>query len=279
MLTKVEAVNTRGDVLQLPLYDVSGGIVVENVDGLGPAKASYSSTRMAGRDGARKQAGRRDIRNIVLTLGLEPDYGVTTVADLRNGLYAFFMTNTDVTLRFFIDGVHHSSIEASVETCEPAIFSRDPQMIVSLLCHSPAFVAPTEVVAQGTTRSNNEYWYANNPGNMETEFVFQHVLNTVTTGMTLGVSNVTYGYKSLALTGLSSAGLQVGDILEISTVSGNRGMWRVRGTSRVSLLSYMGVYRDLDMKLQPGPNNGFRVYQGTAVNPISLTFTPKYGGL
>lgn len=151
MLNKVEAYNPRGAMLSLPLQDVSEGFVVQNIDGLDPVKATISSTSFAQLDGEQFQASRREKRNIVMRLGLEPDYSSQTVSGLRDRLYQFFMPEAKVKLVFYRDAREPVYIEGYVESFSMALFSRDPAVDISIICMNPDFIENLDIVVPGTT--------------------------------------------------------------------------------------------------------------------------------
>ena len=102
ILDSFKVTNARGSVLNFPLDDPSQGFIVRNIEGLGPVKATLVSTSFANMDGGQYHSSRREPRNIVLTLGLEPDYAMMSVADLRKQLYQFFMPKSQSTLDFHL---------------------------------------------------------------------------------------------------------------------------------------------------------------------------------
>src|SRR5262249_47392578 len=159
-------------VLLLPLLDSSGGYSVQDVEGLGPVKATLVTSSIARQDGATLHNTKRDTRNIVITLGFEADGITNTVADLRSNLYRFFMSKSEVTIGLYRDGNLWATTLAVVESCDPAMFSADPQVVISLLCMDPDLYAPditdidsftvnntsTQTIAyEGTTETGIEF--------------------------------------------------------------------------------------------------------------------------
>ena len=60
LLSEVTVVNSRGLQLNLPLSDISGGIVVRNIDGLDPTKATLVSSGFANQNGEQYHSSRRE---------------------------------------------------------------------------------------------------------------------------------------------------------------------------------------------------------------------------
>lgn len=150
MLQRVE-VKSYAPTLPLP---IGGGatddpIQIRNIDGLGPVKAALASTPYATGRGAYFQGGNTPERNIVMTLGLNPDWTTQTVAELRKLLYGYFMPEQWCELRFFADEYPDVKIEGICESVEPNIFSQDPEIQVSIINHHPDFVEIESVSIDG----------------------------------------------------------------------------------------------------------------------------------
>ena len=144
MLTQLEARNSAGSLLSLQLEDISDGYVLQRVDGLDPVNAVLISSDYAQQDGAQFHSARRLTRNIVLTIGLEPDWAVDTVKSLRARLYSFFMPKSQVELRFIDSEDPTVSITGRIENCETVLFSKDPVIDVSIVCFDPDFIELTD---------------------------------------------------------------------------------------------------------------------------------------
>ena len=173
MITLVEATNSQGALLGLPLDDVSNGVVVEEIEGLDPVDATIVSTSFATLDGVQYQSSRRNERNIKLKLGMEPDYAVDTVRTIRKRLYRHFMPKSPVGLRFYDSDGLVVDIAGRVESAPAPLFAEDPEMTVSIICFDPDFVEDQSVIVPGNTVAT------------DTEFVLEYD-GTVETGMTSG---------------------------------------------------------------------------------------------
>src|SRR5262245_38075871 len=124
MLTKVEVRPVSGLLLTLELDDATSGFIVQDIDGLDPVKATIVSSTFANLDGAQFQSSKREPRNIVMTLGLEPDYINQSVRDLRSALYPFFMPKSFISMRFFMSDGLTVDISGYVESMETSLFSK-----------------------------------------------------------------------------------------------------------------------------------------------------------
>lgn len=154
MITKVELFNPQASTPDLTL----GGflphddpIQVFNIDGLDPVTAEVSSTPFATGRGELFQGSSTGKRNLVFTLGLNPDWQGQTISSLRKFLYAYLMPQQWVKLRFYTDDYPPVQITGIVESFAPNIFSQDPEIQVSLLCPKPDFVAVDATLINGAT--------------------------------------------------------------------------------------------------------------------------------
>lgn len=146
----------------------SDTLQIRNIEGLGPVKANLSSAPYSTGRGEYFQGSSTGTRNIVLTLGLNPNWVDQTVASLRQLLYAYFMTEQWVKLRIFRDNQPTVDIEGIVESCDPNIFSQDPEMQISIICHYPDFVDPDVVNLSGIV-----------PGSLTDGIPIENVLNYI----------------------------------------------------------------------------------------------------
>lgn len=158
-------------------------IQIRNIDGLGPVKADVLTTAFASGRGELYQGSSTPKRNIVLTLGLNPDWVDQTMSSLRQLLYAYLMPEQWCKLRFFSDHLPTCDIEGYVESFEPNMFSEDPEIQVSVICPKPDFVDVDASLITGVV----------DDGTVETGFTY---LGTVATGFELRIEatpeNVAY---------------------------------------------------------------------------------------
>lgn len=113
---------------------------IRNIDGLGPVKSEITTTPSGTSRGETKSGSSTGKRNIVLTLGLSPDWSTQTMSSLRQLLYAYFMTEQWVKLRFYSDELPTVDIEGTVEAFDPNQFSQDPEIQISIINEKPDFI-------------------------------------------------------------------------------------------------------------------------------------------
>ncbi len=273
MLTKVEVRTNQGALLVLPLQDISAGYLIKDIQGLDPVRANLVSSSFARLDGEQYQSSRREKRNIVIKLGLEPDYVTKNVRELRSSLYGFFMPKSQVSLRFFTDGAPTVDIVGRVETFDSALFTKDPEVTISLLCFNPDFYTPTPVVINGSTTPGTGMTTIDYVGSVDTGIAFQ--LNVDRTLSEFSIVHQPSG--GLVRTLGFVAPLSAGDVLRISTVSGAKGATLTRSGVQSSILYGISPYADWTT-LTPG-SNLIRVTAEGAAIPYTIEYTNKYGGL
>lgn len=152
MITKVEVLSAQLSAPELPL----GGplahfdpIHIRDITGLGPVKAEIATTPFATSDGVLYQGSTVGARNIVFQLGFNPDWQENTIMSLRQKVYAYFAPKAWVRLRFYSSQLPAVDIEGYVESCEPSIYTEDPQMDISIICPRPDFIETDATIISG----------------------------------------------------------------------------------------------------------------------------------
>ena len=153
MLRKMEVFSSNPSAPLLPLGGTMPNddpIQVRSIDGLGPVKAEISSTAYATGRGELFQGSFSGKRYIVMSLGFNPDWSAgQTMATLRQRLYRYLLPEAWTKLRFFSDHLPVVDIEGRVESFEPNIFSQDPEVQISVLCHKPDFIEADATIYNG----------------------------------------------------------------------------------------------------------------------------------
>jgi Phage tail protein len=255
------------------MEDEQSGIIIQNIDGLDPVKATIVSSSFAGADGVQYQSSRRDSRNIVITLGLEPDYVVDTVSSLRKRLYGFFMPKSQISMRFYTDEGITVDIDGRVEDFSSPLFTNDPIATISIICSDSDFVDINPTVITGSTVSTNIDRHVAYEGTIETGFVF-----TLNVNRTLGEFTIYNRTPDQVVRTLDfAASLINGDILTISTVGGSKNVMLNRAGVISSVLYGMSPQSSW-VEIFPA-DNYMRFYATGAAIPYSLAYTARYGGL
>lgn len=148
MIKSVYITNYMGDSLLLPLSDYSeSGIIITNIDGLGPVEADIHTTDYATRDGSVFNSSRALNRNIVFTLRPVEH---PSIEAMRHRIYKFFPVKRQVKIEVITDQRDAYAI-GYVESVDPDIFSNEEEVEVSIICPDPYFYSTSrnEVVYSG----------------------------------------------------------------------------------------------------------------------------------
>lgn len=167
MLTQLEVSTGVGDALALPIahaYTAESPLQIKDIQGLGPVKADISTLANAVNDGDAYLGASVGKRNVVLTIGFNPDWVDQTIESLRDLLYVYFMPRTMVTLKFHSTHLPECFIVGHVESADPNMFSKDPEFAVSIICPAPDFIAMEATTVEGVVVSAPD---AENPNVIE----------------------------------------------------------------------------------------------------------------
>lgn len=282
LLNALDATNSRGSVLSLPLEDISTGFVVKEVEGLDPVKATMVSSSFANVDGEQYHSSRREVRNIIIHLGLEPDWAEADVKELRDELYNFFMPKSKVILGFHsfdrhlvnvLDAHLDVQIEGRIESCEAPLFTSDPAVDISVMCFDPDFYDPVGVIFDGMSTADATEEVLSYKGSVETGVVFTLRPDRAISEFTIYHTPPDQTLRSTDF----SYPLLAGDVLQISSVIGSKYARMTRGGTESSVLYAISPQSNW-IELQPGDNN-LRVYAAGAPVPYTMEYVTKYGGL
>lgn len=281
MLSKVEVTTPQGAELELPLGDPLDGYLVKEIEGLDPVKATLVSSSVANMDGEQYHSSRRESRNIVFTIGLEPGSNTGTGRQLRTNLYKIFMPQTSVTMRFYVSDLGFVDIEGRVETFVCPMFEQEMEATISLICYDSNFVKPDPITFEGDTTSGTVETLVNYAGEIETGFAFSITADQdLDQGLTIFHRGPDNTFSSLDFTEPLSAG----DVLNISTVSGAKGATLTSDITGTDSILYGITPESNWINLFPG-SNYIRVYVEevevgvSVVIPFTITYTVQYGGL
>jgi hypothetical protein len=272
MLTLVTAQNSQSGTLQLPLQDSSDGYSVKDIQGLGPVKATLTSSQLAQMDGGQLHNARREPRNILMKIGLEPDYVSTTVPSLRAALYEFFMPKSRVTLGFSFDDVLTGVTDCVVESADTNMFTADPGFDISLISYDPDFLAPDPVVVNGNTTSGTGTTTIPYPGTSDAGIIFSVTLTAASTAIKLYNTRPDLKTQIIDILGTFLAG----DQIVINTCPKSKGITIIRSGLNISALFYLQLGSEW-ISLMNGDNKFRAYYTGTSL-PYTVQYTARYGG-
>lgn len=267
----------QGELLVLSLDEPSEGIIVREIEGLDPVKATVTSTSFAQLDGTMLQSVKREERNIKIRLGVEPDLDTGSVRDIRSRLYRFFMPKAEVKLRFYVDNEAYW-IEGVVEDFPFPLFTDDPEGNASIICNDPNFFNPIARIVDGTTTSSTDEYKISYKGSIETGIKFTLTPDRDVDAFTIYHRRPNSELRQLEFAMSESDPLSAGTVLTLTTQPGAKGVTTLDtlGTERSPLYA---VSPTSDWtQLQPG-DNYIRVYANGAPVPFRIEYTDKHGGL
>lgn len=267
MLKKVIITNYLGKSVEYsfdnPTLEDSSGLLITEIDGLGPVKANVNMTQLATADGDIFNSSRLNGRNIVIKARFTY---ANTIEEARLLSYKFFPIGHKLTFHIETDN-RIAETEGYVESNEPDIFSDESDMQVSVLCESPWFLSVDEDGRQQTNFSNVvamfEFPFQNLGHDPVTEFgrIINKKESTVyydgdaETGCRIEIHaignvemvtiyNVKTGDKMIIDTNkletLTGHKLISGDTVIINTVKGNKFINLIREGETINILNVLG---------------------------------------
>lgn len=251
---------------------------IRNIEGLGPVTADINTSKLGTLDGEAYRDAGVGKRNIVITIGLNPDWATQTIESLRGMLYNQFMPKSKVRLVFTSTHLPVVEITGYVESCEPNIFSKDPEFQVSIICPYPHFVGQADVVVSGATNSGAATTI-NYIGTVPTGFVFDVNRRASSAGIgNMAITNQTSsGLDVMVINGLQ---VDTQTTFEFSTVDGNKYarylyLPPVPSVNVLSKITSSSKY----IHLLPGTNT-FRVtFSPNSPETWVVTYKNRFGGL
>jgi len=273
MLNRLEIYNNSGDLLTLALDDFTDGLVLEDVEGMDPVKATLTSSNFAQQDGAQFHAARRDPRNLIIHLGLDPDYTTTSVWDLRKRLYSFFMPKSELYVNFILDDLEVVII-GIVESLDTPQFTKEPKAVVSIMCFDPDFRDPSSIPIDGFTVNDSTDTIYNYEGTVETGITLSLFVDRDLTEFTI-YNTPAAGSTSHYMDFVGE--FEAGDEISISTITGDKHVYLTRAFTQTSIL-YALSPQSKWVEFLPG-ENAFRFYATGDPIPYTLDYMARYGGL
>lgn len=281
MLTKVEIVGVQPQTLSLPIGGgVNQALVITKVDGLGPVKANVNITPFGSLDGGAYYGSSVGSRNIVISLALSPNWVDQTPEELRKQVYLYLMPKLPVKVRFLSTHLPTVSIDGVVESCEPAIFAKDPEIQVSIICPTPDFVAVDETIINGIVRIDGDNIPATSityNGNVPTGFKLRINPSASRPSYSGWITNYNTSLLETGYYQTTSVTIDANGYYELFTRPGNKYVRRVLASSYTNLLRYQ-LAGSIWQKLYPGSNLITPMAQQSGLGFV-LSYFSRFGGL
>lgn len=259
MIKTVTITNHLGESIRLDISKPEdSNILIEEIDGLGPAKANVVFTELATTDGAVDNFARLNTRELSLKLIL---LGNPSIEDTRLKIYKYFPIKQMITFQIETDN-RIAYTKGRVESVEPDIFSQKESVDISILCPDPyfrdletqelifvnveplfEFIYSNESLTENLTEfgevkyeREKEIYYE---GDTEVGVIIKfHLLGTV---RGLGIFNsgnravITINDEKIEL--LTGGGLMRGDDIIINTIKGKRSATLIRRAKRYNIIN------------------------------------------
>lgn len=281
---KFDQVVLSGATESIVLFDHkqprSTPFTARTIDGLGPTDVDVTLAQTS--QGTGIYIGRREqLREITCNVYLNPNYtNGQTPETLREVVYLLRPGNEDLSLdfRLMLNGVEVAMTPVYVKRVEISPFSKDTLLQIVLASTSGTFKkrAPVSLPYPAIDKVRPIFV---NEGSTETGFKLEIEFTGPVTSFGLRQSmpsNKMQMNKVFADPYLFTTG----DVVEIDTNIGQRGVWLTRGgirTSKISSLSPESTW----LSLYPGKNEltTLPVSGGTPFNWKLFEHTPKYKGV
>lgn len=250
------------------------------IDGLGPTDVDVTLAQTS--QGTGIYIGRREqLREITCNVYLNPNYVAgQTPESLREQIYRIRPINDDLSLDFILmlDGVEVAVTPVYVKRVEVSPFSKDTLLQIVLASTSGTFKKRTPVSLPYPAIDKVHPIFVND-GSAESGFKLEVEFTGPATAFGL---RQTHPSSEMILNKIFTDPylFTTGDVVEINTNIGQRGIWLTRGgvrTSKIGSLSPQSSW----LSLYPGPNEltTLPVLGGTPFNWKLFEHTPKYKGV
>ena len=269
--------NSKGESLNL---SQNPNIKTLSIDGLTPPKATLNFSVIPTKDGSVFNSARAENRNIVFSLA--PVYDIE---NSRLTIYKFFRVKQPVYF-YFANGSRNVCIEGIVESVEGALFERNQNLQISIICPEPYFKALEETVSDlsqvtplfsfpfaideaGVVFSEIEKTIEKNiyyAGEVETGFTIE--MRALSAVMDPKIYNEAGESFSIGLE------MQAGDVLTINTVKGSKTVTLLRDGVKSNIINLVKP-NPTWFNLTPGDN----VFLYSASHPDLLQVSFKHYAL
>lgn len=249
-------------------------IQIRNITGLGPVKATINTTPFGSVDGETYIGSVVPKREIVLTLGLNPDWATWSMEKLRRVVYSYFMPKQRVRLVFYSDDDFPTvDIFGYTESIEPTMFSKDGELQVVVICPEPHFKAVNPTVLTGV---NNVVTMINYNGSVPTGIYVKAIQNPypnpIPNQIVVTANSLTPALRvATAFTPLA--------YFEMSSIGGDKYARFVSATGTGVITNLLPAITSVGWPiLIPGPND-FSLKTDGGAQTWMLMYYERFGGL
>lgn len=274
MINNIKITNHLGESITIMMSSETSGLIIESINGLGPAKGIVSMTSRAGADGSIFSSARVNNRNILITFSFEFNPDIETVRQLT---YKYFPIKQLISLEINTDN-RNVRTEGYVESNEPSIFTNEAGTTISILCPDPFLY---DLISSINTFSSvtplfEFLWEDDNATSptivfssldLDTEKVVIYngdapvgiIIKIYANGDANNIS-ITNSYTlesisidSAEIISITGGDIQLGDKITISTIKGDKYAILLRGLVEYNILNALGQDPDW-LELHQGDN-------------------------
>jgi len=259
MIRSVEITNHAGESILLELgFPEKSGFLIQDIDGLSPAKAIINTSDMVSNDGSIFNSARLTSRNILFSLAF---MDIPSIEENRLKSYKYFAVKKPVKLKFETDGRICEAF-GYTESNDIDIFSRSEKAIISVLCPDPYFYSVEKAITVFSTDEPLFEFPFSNESLTEKEIIFSN-LKTDTAKNIIYEGDASIGFimyihsvgpvnglkiidvstrelfdissdKLIAITG---ADISEGDDIIINTIKGKKSIYLLRNGITTNILN------------------------------------------
>lgn len=143
MIKSVTVTSEWGDSVKMGIGEPDqSGLLIADIDGIGPGNATVNVSEMYSIDGALFASSRLPSRTITIRIIFNPKDANTSIEDLRQSSYLYFPIKRRVTLSFETDN-RTLLIDGYIEANEPTVFEEQEETSISIICPNPYFKSPS----------------------------------------------------------------------------------------------------------------------------------------
>jgi hypothetical protein len=249
---------------------------IRNIDGLDPVKATINTSAFGSVDGGAYIGANVPTRNIVLTIHPNPDWGQWTFEGLRRAVYDYFMPKLLTRLVFHSDDIPPVEIYGYVEGCTGNPFTKDVELLVSIICPDPYFTAVDPTILTGITSDGSDPLEIEYKGNVETGFNVRVIHTAEPPPTSIGIQVGTPGLTYFNV----AAGVTDTMYFLMNSIPGQKYVQNVDTNSGVitNLLSKLQIGSQWPT-LKPGTNEFSVITDSPDNQEWRLTYFERRGGL
>jgi hypothetical protein len=243
--------------VDFPIFgaDASGPFVLKGAEGLGPSEIRVRLSRTTLEKSIYQGKSASPIQ-VIAVVGLQPDWDVgQTAEELRTILYGLLTPRYGqmVKVQIMHEGAVKAYAQGQVSKMEPAIFSKDPAVQITIDCDYPYWLGPDSILQEPvqSTVGGIRAFAVENDGTAPAGFKAGLILRA-NVGTTLTLSDENPLGQKFQVEGIN---WQSGDRFVIDTRAGTRGVWRgAAGGANVSVLNNMNAGVSEWLQLYGGDN-------------------------